>query len=249
VNWIKGRRKPLYLMKCADHVITCTPYLDDFVRKYNDHTTDISSTVDTEHRYLPVNTYRNDHTLIIGWSGSLSTAKYFYLLTNVFQRLREKYHFKIVVMGDESITIPRVDVESISWKENYEIATLHRFDIGVYPLPDEEWVYGKSGLKAIQYMALGIPTVATAIGANFRVIEDGVSGILVHSEDEWLDALGRLITEPQLRESLGVAARARVVDLFSVKSNAKKYLDVLEGNKARVQSPGYSKIEGGQIAN
>jgi glycosyltransferase involved in cell wall biosynthesis len=230
VQWIKGRGKPLYLMKHAAHVITCTPYLDQFVRKYNDHTTDISSTVDTEQRYKAINTYKNDHTIIIGWSGSVTTTKYFYLLEEIFKKLKEIHDFKVIVMGDETVSMPNIEIEALSWNENYEIATLQKFDIGVYPLPNEEWVYGKSGLKAIQYMALGIPTVATAIGANFRVIENGVSGFLVHSEEEWLDALSRLIKDSQLRKKVGLAARQRVVELFSVKANIKKYLSVLNTN-------------------
>lgn len=229
VDWIKGRKKPLYLMKHASHVITCTPYLDQFVKQYNDHTTDISSTVDTDERYKPVNTYKNDHTIIIGWSGSVTTAKYFYLLEKILQKLKERHDFKVIVMGDETVRIPNVEIDALPWRENYEIPTLQKFDIGVYPLPDEEWVYGKSGLKAIQYMALGIPTVAAGIGANFRVIENGVSGFLVHSEEEWLDALSRLISDSELRKRVGVAARERVVNLFSVKANVKNYLNVLEG--------------------
>ncbi len=89
------------------------------------------------------------------------------------------------------------------WSSASEVTDLQRIDIGLYPLPDEEWVLGKSGLKALQYMALGIPTVATAVGANFRVIEDGVSGFLVRSDSEWIDALSRLIDDPELRLRIG----------------------------------------------
>jgi glycosyltransferase involved in cell wall biosynthesis len=229
VTFIKGRKKPLYLMEEAQHVITCTPYLDEFVRKFNEHTTDISSTVDTDERYQPINHYANDHVPVIGWSGSLSTSKYFYLLENVFKKLAQTHSFKLLVMGDAGVKIEGLDIEAIDWKESYEISTLQRFDIGVYPLPDEEWVYGKSGLKAIQYMALGIPTIATAIGANYRVIENGVSGFLVNTEEEWVDALRKLIDDAVLRKSIGMAGRKRVEDLFSIKANKKKYLDILNG--------------------
>ena len=81
-------------------------------------------------------------------------------------------------MGDENFKIDGVEVEAIPWKESYEIEVIKKFDIGLYPLPDEPWVYGKSGLKALQYMAAGVPTIATAIGTNFRIIENGVDGFL-----------------------------------------------------------------------
>jgi L-malate glycosyltransferase len=229
VSIVKGRNKPIYLMKHADHVVTCTPYLDNFVRQHNLHTTDISSTVDTDQRYHVVNSYADKQTVTIGWSGSLSTSKYFYLLKNVFLKLQQRHSFRLLVMGDPGVTIPGLDIEAIPWKEEYEISTLQRFDIGVYPLPEEDWVYGKSGLKAIQYMALGIPTVATAIGANYRVIEDGVSGFLVKTDDEWVNALSELIRDSGLRKTIGSKARARVEQMFSIKANKEKYLQILNG--------------------
>jgi glycosyltransferase involved in cell wall biosynthesis len=227
VTFIKGRKKPIYLMKAADYVITCTPYLDEFVRKYNDHTIDISSTVDTDERYQVVNKYQ-DGIATLGWSGSLSTSKYFYLLTDVLKELAKKYQFKIFVLGDDSVKIEGLDIEALSWKEETEIKDLQRIDIGLYPLPDEEWVLGKSGLKAIQYMALGIPTVATAIGANFRVIENGVSGFLVRTKGEWIAALSQLIEDAALRKLVGQAARKRVEEKFSIRNNKLNYLQVLE---------------------
>ena len=231
VTWIKGRQKPIYLMKHADHVITCTPYLDEFVKKYNQHTTDISSTVDTRSRYQVVNQYNNKNALTIGWSGSLSTSKYFYLLENVFKKLRQSHQFKILVMGDPNVSIDGMEIESIAWQADYEIEKLQEFDIGVYPLPDEEWVYGKSGLKAIQYMALGIPTVATAIGANFRVIEDGKSGFLVKTEQDWFEKLSLLIESPELRRTIGSNAREKVEQQYSIDANKNRYLSILNGNR------------------
>lgn len=229
VTWIKGRKKPLFLMKNANHVITCTPYLDEFVRKYNHHTTDISSTVDTKDRYKVVNNYQNDKVVTIGWSGSLSTSKYFYLLAGVFKQLRKTHQFRLLVMGDPGVSIEGLDIEAIPWKEAYEMEKLRQFDIGVYPLPDEEWVYGKSGLKAIQYMASGVPTVATAIGANYRVIQDGESGYLVKTNEEWIRALSLLIEDPGKRRTIGLNGRKRVEELFSIEANKSKYLQILNG--------------------
>jgi glycosyltransferase involved in cell wall biosynthesis len=229
VNFIKGRKKPIYLMKESSHVITCTPYLDEFVRRYNNHTTDISSTVDTCNRYFVVNDYSNHKFPTIGWSGSLSTSKYFYLLKNVFQELSKTHRFKILVIGDPDIKINGLEIEALAWKESIEMETLQRFDIGVYPLPNEEWVLGKSGLKAIQYMALGVPTVATAIGANFRVMENGVSGFLVKTDEEWISALSQLLEDVQLRKFIGMNGRKRVEEKFSLEANKQKYLDILNG--------------------
>lgn len=226
VSYIKGRKKPIFLMKTSDHVVTCTPYLDEFVRKYNQNTTDISSTVDTD-RYKPVNDYSNERAVTLGWSGSISTSKYFYLLTNVLKRLKEKYSFSIKVIGDKNVKIEGLDVKALSWNEKTEVQDLQQIDVGLYPLPDEQWVYGKSGLKAIQYMALGIPTVATAIGANFRVIDNEINGFLVKTEEDWFNQLSMLIEDASLRKKLGTAARKKVENKFSLHANAPIYLGIL----------------------
>lgn len=224
---LKGNLKPIYLMKKSDHVITCTPHLDNFVRQFNLNTTDISSTINTD-LYKPINDYSNKKTLVIGWSGSHSTSKYIHLIKNVLIKLSKKHSIKIHVIGDTKFKLEELDnIVVIPWSEETEVSELQKFDIGIYPLPNEEWVLGKSGLKALQYMALGIPTVATAIGANFRVIEDGISGKLVNSDTEWEVALTQYIIDAELRKLHGIEARKRVVEYYSVKANAKKYLDII----------------------
>jgi glycosyltransferase involved in cell wall biosynthesis len=224
----KGREKPIFLMKKADHVITCTPYLDEFVRKYNTRTTDISSTINTA-TYIPVNKYENRGPVTLGWSGSHSTIRYLTLLHPILKELRKEIDFKLLVMGEANFTLDGIDVEAHPWTEAKEIETLQRMDIGLYPLPlDEQWVYGKSGLKALQYMALGLPVVATAIGANFRVVEDGKTGFLVTTPEEWLKKLKLLITNPELRRSLGTKSRDRVEQFYSIRANAPVYLKILD---------------------
>jgi len=225
---LKGKSKMIYLMKKANHVITCTPKLDEFVHQFNLNTTDISSTVDTTNRYQPINNYENKHPIVLGWSGSHSTSKYLYLLSDVLKKLTSKYDFKLIVMGDSSFKIEGVNIEAYEWKESIEIDTLQKFDIGLYPLPDEEWVYGKSGLKAIQYMSLGIPTIATAIGANFRIIENNKNGFLVkpNNFNEWEQKIEKLITNASLRKQLGEAARKTIIEKYSLKANKEKYLTV-----------------------
>jgi glycosyltransferase involved in cell wall biosynthesis len=230
ISFIKGRQKPIFLMKKANHVITCTPHLDEFVRKYNLNTTDISSTINTD-TYQVVKNYKNDHTLVLGWSGSHSTSKYLYLLKDVLLQLNKTHPFKLLVMGDENFSIEGLKVEAIKWSEDIEISTLQRFDIGLYPLPNEEWVLGKSGLKALQYMALGLPVVATAIGANYRVITDKETGFLVNTEEEWLIALKQLIKNEKLRKSFGEKGRLKVENYYSINANTNTYLKILNDIK------------------
>lgn len=229
MRWLRGNSKPIYLMKRANHVITCTPRLDEFARRFNENTTDISSTIDTD-IYTPRPDYSLNDIVTLGWSGSHSTSHYLHLLDGVFRMLAEDgLRFRLLVIGDESFSIPEVEVQALPWKLESEVNDLLSMDIGLYPLPDEEWVYGKSGLKALQYMALGIPTIATAIGANYRIIEDGVNGFLVKGGDTqaWTQHISRLVRDQALRERIGKAARETVEARYSIKINAPAYLDVL----------------------
>jgi glycosyltransferase involved in cell wall biosynthesis len=214
-------------MKSADHVITCTPYLDSFVRKYNEHTTDISSTINTD-LYKPRQNYSVRDKFTIGWSGSHSTSKYLHLLDDVFRDLARTHDFRLLVMGDASFKLDGVDVEAIPWKEEYEVDVINRFDVGVYPLPDEQWVLGKSGLKALQYMAAGIPTVATGIGTIFRIIRHGENGFLVKTPEEWKEVLTRLMNDQQLRQRVGEQAAETVEKHYSINATKGVYLSILD---------------------
>jgi glycosyltransferase involved in cell wall biosynthesis len=229
IGRIKGKNKPIYMMKCADHVLVGTPYLEEFVRKYNHRTTDISVTINTD-VYVPKSNYRGNDRLVIGWSGSFSTSPYLRLLEGPLRELRKQVDFRLRVIGAPDFKMEGIEVEGLPWVETTEVQDLLPIDIGLYPLPDEQWVYGKSGGKALQYMGLGIPTIATAIGANFRIIDDGECGFLVKAgaEDEWLDRMKRLALDPALRERIGRNGRKRIEDRFSMRANRDRYLDLFK---------------------
>lgn len=228
VHYLRSPNNHISLMRSADHVITCTPYLDAFVRKYNTNTTDISSTINTT-LYRPKIDYEVKQKITIGWSGSHSTSKYLHLLDQVFIELTQLIPFRLLVMGDPAFKIAGVDVEAVAWSEDHEVATINKFDIGVYPLPDEEWVLGKSGLKALQYMALGIPTIATNIGTIKRIIVPNENGILVQTPEEWKQALLSLMQNKDLREKIGKKAAITVEEGYSINSTKHTYLSILDG--------------------
>ena len=120
-------------------------------------------------------------------------------------------------------------------------------DIGVYPLPDEEWVLGKSGLKALQYMGVGVPVVASRIGAACEFIRDGENGRLVGSTEEWVDALAGLAADPALRARMGAAGRATVEARYSVRGTAPVYLRVIDSILGSPATVGHGGKTGGLI--
>lgn len=228
IYMLKGKNKSIALMKYANHVITCTPDLNDFAKKYCNNCTDISSTLDTV-RMFPVNTYTNDKPIVIGWTGTHSTVPYLYLLTNVFQQLAKERKFKLRVIGNFQFHLEGVEYEYLDWNKEQEAAQLQGMDIGVYPLPTDAWVMGKSGLKALTYMAFALPVVATNVGAAInRVITDNENGFLVKTEEEWVAKLKYLIDHPEERKRIGTNARQTVLDKFSIEANKPVYLQILK---------------------
>lgn len=227
---LKGRSKPLYLMAHADETIVGAPRMAEVARAYTSRLSDISPTIDTDVYQPPVDhlaRHEQGRPITIGWSGSHSTSPYLRLLEPVLARLQQKHAFEVVVIGDPAFQFDAVDSQAIPWELDTEVEDLRRIDIGLYPLPDELWVHGKGGGKALQYMALGIPPVATAIGASHRVIEEGVSGFLVNDASEWEARLEQLMTDPELRDRMGREGRKRVESLYSVRANSDTYLEIL----------------------
>jgi glycosyltransferase involved in cell wall biosynthesis len=227
LRFLKGSGKARFLVRAADHVVTSSPQLNDRCLALNPRRacTYISSSVDTD-RFVPAPP-RERERVTIGWTGTFSTSNYLDLLRPVFQALAKRIDFRLKVIGNFDWALDGVDVEVVRWSAEREVADLQDLDIGVYPLTFDDWVIGKSGLKAIQYMAFGIPTVATAAGTTPRIIRDGENGLLVRTEEQWVEALERLIRDPGLRRRLGEQARRDAVANYSIRAVAADYRRVL----------------------
>lgn len=226
IGKLKGSRKYFYLMKKAGFVITSSVGLTEFVSKYNKNVMDITATFNTD-RFLPVGDYTKKETTIIGWTGSHSTMPYLHILDNVFRRVAKERNIKVLAISNAHYKCEGVEVENLPWKESSEVEDLHKIDIGVYPVPKEPWVLGKSGCKTITYMSVGLPSVSTAYGNVVRtVVTDKQTGFLADSEDEWVELLIKLIDHVELRKKIGQNARKRAEEYFSVRANTKIYLDI-----------------------
>lgn len=225
--WVKWPSKIKSIIPWAKEVIVVTHHLGGFARSLNPNVTYIPPTINTD-AYVTKVHRPSGEKIVIGWSGSHSTSPYLKLLTPVLQRLARRDDVRFKVIGDAHFSIPGVPVEAIAWKEETEVAELSEFDIGLYPVPHDPWVLGKGGLKALQYMGMGIPAVCTPYGACLGFIQDGVHGFFADTEDEWYDILVRLIENPELRQQIGTTARKLVEESFSVKAQGPVYLGILE---------------------
>jgi len=226
---LKGRRKPVVLMKHSKYVITCTPKLEEIAMGMNKYkkAIDISSTFDTE-RFVPVTGYEKHEITTIGWTGTHSTIPFLETIQPALAALAKERKIRLLIIANKEYKMPDVPTEFIPWKEETEVSDLHQFEIGLYPIPANEWSLGKSSLKALTYMAIAIPFVATAYGTNFRIMKQGMQGFLAATQEEWTDYLIQLIDDIELRKKMGAAGRQTVESLFSVKANFPKYLQVFK---------------------
>lgn len=120
----------------------------------------------------------------------------------------------VKVISDRAPAMDGVPVRFAPWSGDTEVEELRGVDIGLMPLPDDEWSRGKCAWKALQYMALAIPPVVSPVGANREVVEDGVSGLWADTPEAWVRALSRLLDDEALRRRLGGAARGRVEERY-----------------------------------
>ena len=223
----KNKNKQLILTKKSNYVITSSPALENICREINifNNAKYITSSVDTE-KFRP-NKFNENKKCVIGWTGTFSSKKYIQSIEDILVELAKTVEFQLHIIGNFDYELSGVDLKISYWSLEEEVKQMQTFDIGIYPLPRNNWVDGKSGLKAIQYLAFGIPTVATNVGNTPNVITHEEEGILVNSKKEWLSGLKKLVTNRDLRIEMGKKARKKAEKNYSQNVVCDSYVKVL----------------------
>jgi glycosyltransferase involved in cell wall biosynthesis len=228
MSWLKRPGKVPRLIRLADQVWAGNDYLAAYARRFNGDVQVVPTTIDTD-RQRPCNGARDDERVCLGWTGSTSTIKHFELAVPVLRRIRERFGDRVTfkVIGDPTYRQDDLGIAGVPWRAETEVADLCEIDIGLMPLPDDEWAKGKCGLKALQFMAMGLPVVTSPVGVNTEIVRDGANGYLATSDDDWFDRLAALVESAQARREVGAAARTTVVERYSVASQRERYLSLL----------------------
>jgi len=223
-SFAKNPAKTSKIIAMSDVVVAGNEYLKQYALQFNDNVIVIPTTIDTE-SYKPTHR-KSTEVFTIGWSGSITTIQHFEYALPVLRKIKAKYgdRVRIKVIGDANYFNAELGINGVAWTEPSEIEELSQFDAGIMPLPNDEWAKGKCGLKGLQYMALGIPTIMSPVGVNADIIQHGVNGFLADNESEWIDALELLISNADLRKSVGEAGRITVEEKYSVNANKNSYL-------------------------
>jgi glycosyltransferase involved in cell wall biosynthesis len=224
---LKYVKKVSTIVGLSTRVIVGNDYLAQYARAHNSAVTMIPTCVDTT-RFVPRTRARPAGPATVGWIGSPTTTPYLANLEPVLRAVAAQRSFVLRVSGAaEPFEMAGVDVRIEPWSLTREVELFNTCDIGVYPLTDDEWARGKCGFKAIQFMACGVPVIASPVGVNRDIIQDGVNGFLAATPDEWIRKLGRLLDEPELCARFAEAGRRTVDECYSLRVHAPHFADAL----------------------
>jgi glycosyltransferase involved in cell wall biosynthesis len=223
--FLKDASKTSKIIALSDMIFAGNQFLADYAAKFNKNIVIVPTTIDTE-IYVPIKNRKRKDRICIGWSGSFSTIQHFEKAIPFLKKIKEMYgnavEFKII--GDAKYYCAELDTKGVAWVAATEIEDLSEIDIGIMPLPDDEWARGKCGLKGLQYMALSIPTLMSPVGVNKEIITPGVNGYLPDTNEEWVSTLETLMNDQELRKRIGEAGRQTVIDRYSVEAWKNKYV-------------------------
>lgn len=222
---VKAGSKPRQLCRGAIEVIAGNETLAAWARQHTGRpVTVVPSTIDPA-RYRREDRPPNARP-VVGWTGSHTTLAHLESIGPALARLRERHDFELRVIGGTP-KLAGVDVRPMDWRPDTEAEDLRGVDVGLMPLPDDEWSRGKCGMKALQYMALAIPPVVSPVGMNARLVVDGVNGLHARDEAEWVSQVGRLLADGELRQRMGAEARRTVERSYLAPVQVPRVAEVL----------------------
>ena len=220
------------LMQMSDHIWAVNRTIGDYAGKFCRRVSVVPMAADTD-RYKPGAPLAANAPLRVGWAGTRTSQKNLDLLTEPMARLGKSHGASLRVIADEPMSLPDVSLDFIPWTFEREVPLLQECQIGVVPIQRDEWCEWKFYFKLVQFMALGLPVVATPIGSNLEIVEDGKNGFFADSPAEWHDRLAQLAGDPALRARLGKAARETVLARYSLRGQ----VDFLEGVLRESEAP------------
>ena len=232
--FLRHPRKFEQVARLSDVVIAGNRYLKEQIEPTNPNVVVIPTCIDTQQYALRSGHGEISKRPIVGWMGTAGNLVYLQVVAEALRNLAGRCDFELrLIAGDEgalkNIDLSGVNVRFIRWNGKTEVDELRRFDIGIMPLfADDQWNVYKCGLKLLQYMALGIPGVASPVGVNAEIVRHGENGFLADDSQHWQECLHQLIDNPELRQSMGVKARHTVEERYSIEAHLPRLVQTLQ---------------------
>ncbi len=221
------KKRFIQMINASDFVIAGNDFLKKRVLPIHSNVEMIPTSIDQE-RYGLKDYGVKKESVTLGWIGDHGSIHYLERMMPIFERLGERYpHVELKIVCDHFFNCERIKVIKKPWSSEEEVADLQSFDIGLMPLVDDPWSWGKCGLKIIQYQGVGVPVVCTPVGINRDLVEDGINGFYAMTEREWDEKLSILIESASLREKMGREGRKRVMESYTRQVCGPRLLSIL----------------------
>jgi len=222
------KRRFIQMIKASDFVVAGNKFLRDQVLPINPDVEVIPTSIDQE-RYQAKDYSVPKDRVTIGWIGDHGSIHYLEKMSPIFDRIGERYsHCELKIVCDIFFDCKKIPVIKKQWESDEEMEDLQSFDIGLMPLVDDPWSWGKCGLKIIQYQGVGVPVVCTPVGINRDLVEDGVNGFWARTPEEWGEKISELIDNPPLREKMGRKGMQKVMSGYTLQSCAPRLVSIFE---------------------
>jgi len=214
------------IMSGAAIVIAGNHYIADYAKRAGAGFVKVIPTVLDIGKYNKTCQKRNVR-FTIGWIGSPSTSPHLRVVQPVLDKICRDDGVRFKTIGAHANYLGDIPVSAIPWSEETEVNDLKSFDVGIMPLPDTPWERGKCGFKLIQYMAAGIPVIASPVGVNNEIVDHGVNGFLAADTEEWIEYLELLKENSDLGQKMGEAGRKKVEKNYSLDAIAPELKKIL----------------------
>lgn len=162
------------------------------------------------------------------WIGSPYTSHYLYDIAPALAEVCKEGKAQVRLIGAGSIDLPNVPFETFPWSEETEVSLIQECHVGIMPLTDSPWERGKCGFKLIQYMGCSLPVIASPVGVNTEIVDEGVNGYLASSKEEWIEKLTTLRNSPSLSTTIGATGRKKVEQEYSLQVWHSQYVDIIK---------------------
>lgn len=229
ISQLRTRRRFIATAQILDHLVAGNQYLADQFRRLNPTlpATILPTVVDVES--YPQKIHKPSTAVQLVWIGSASTLPYLAEALPVLETAAGiTPGLRLTLIADRTLSSPILPIDHIPWSQSTERQSLLRGDIGIAPTPQDPWTLGKCGFKIIQYMAAGLPVIASPIGANAEIILDRRTGYLPPKLADWPALIDQLSRNPSLRQSLGQAGREYAQSRFSLPIAVNTWADLIE---------------------
>jgi glycosyltransferase involved in cell wall biosynthesis len=230
LNKMRCRRRQRGLpamLKATQCAVVENDYTAAYAQQFCSQVVRITGPIDTV-RYAPGDC-KPINDVVLGWIGSPTTTRYLELIRKPLAEFGQRYpNVKLCLIGASRFDFDGLPVVNCAWDLDTEVECLRQFDIGLMPLPDDNFTRGKGGYKLLQYMAMGLPVVASPVEINCELVDDGKNGFLADTSNEWVQCLSRLVEDVDLRQRMGQAGRKKMEQDYSLQISSQRLIEILQ---------------------